>query len=172
MHHAKKKDLCSQTSSVKIKKNIIYRISSNTEMETRNKLVAQPTKCGSFQNSWSFSQFLGVILICSTNISTTRKGTLNRDSEAQRPSLTLTQLSGALSCITCPEDTVQKASSTSVTLQLCDLMDRNTVSYNKYSINFFCPWDNFLNFLCTQNHLLQSSLLKRSDLNKTYHLTE
>lgn len=78
------------------------------EMETRNKLVAQPTKCGSFQNNCSFSQFLGLVLVCSINIYTTRKGILNRDSEAQRPSLTYTKLSGALSYITCPEGTLCK----------------------------------------------------------------
>lgn len=59
--------------------------------------------------------------------------------EAQRPSLTHTKLSGALSCITCPEDTVQKTSSTSALLQLCHLVDSNTVSNNKSSIIFFCP---------------------------------
>lgn len=72
-------------------------------MEIRNKLVAQPTKCGRFQNNCSFFQFLGLVLVCSTNIYTTRKDVVNRDSEAQRPSLTHTKLSGALRFITCPD---------------------------------------------------------------------
>lgn len=116
-------------------KNTIYTISSTTQDGNRKWIS------GTTNEGWSLPKQLLFLSTpwYSTGLSYHHLHNKKGHTEAQRPSLTHTKLSGALSCITCPEDTVQKTSSTSALLQLCHLVDSNTVSNNKSSNIFFAP---------------------------------